>query len=132
MCRTISPNRCTPAAGKALAKRFAGVPFLDGSQSACDWRTDADSVQPGALPTSRMPGLRRPDYVANMNDSYWLSNPARPLTGYPRVIGAEGSVQSLRTRLGHRLVSEQLARAGGTISSESLRALAPRQPGTVR
>lgn len=117
-------ERCTPAAGKALAKRFAGVPFLDGSQSACDWRTDADSVQPGALPASRMPGLRRPDYVANMNDSYWLSNPARPLTGYPRVIGAEGSVQSLRTRLGHRLVSEQLARAGGTISSESLRALA--------
>jgi acyl-homoserine-lactone acylase len=63
------------------------VPVFDGSRSACDWQTDADSAQKGAIGASRMPSLLRDDYVANMNDSYWLANPKAPLTGYPDIMG---------------------------------------------
>jgi acyl-homoserine-lactone acylase len=47
-----------------------------------------------------MPVLQRTDYVANSNDSYWLTNPAQPLEGFPRIIGTERTQRSLRTRLG--------------------------------
>ena len=29
------------------------------------------------------------DYVANSNDSYWLTNPEQPLEGFPRIVGDE-------------------------------------------
>ena len=32
----------------------------------------------------------RRDFVENSNDSYWMTNPAHPLTGFPRVIGQAG------------------------------------------
>ena len=47
-----------------------------------------------------MPSLFRRDYVTNSNDSYWLSNPAQPLTGFSRIIGDENTERSLRTRIG--------------------------------
>jgi acyl-homoserine-lactone acylase len=103
---------CTTAYGKAIAAALPNVPFLDGSRSACDWQTDADSVQKGAIGVSRMPSLLRDDYVGNMNDSYWLANATAPLTGYPAIFGPAGTAaQSLRTRLGHTMA---LARLAGT------------------
>lgn len=99
--------------GTAFAQSAPGVPFLDGSRSSCEWSTDPDSVQPGAMGTARMPSLIRQDYVANMNDSHWLTNPAQPLTGYPSIIGGEQTAQSLRTRLGHLLVQSRLAGTDG-------------------
>lgn len=105
---------CTTPVGMAVGQVLPGVPFFDGSRSACDWVSDADSKQAGAIGPARMPSLLRSDYVANMNDSYWLSNPAQPLTGYPAIIGAAGAeVQSLRTRLGHTLVAQRLAGSDG-------------------
>jgi acyl-homoserine-lactone acylase len=38
--------------------------------------------------------------VTNSNDSYWLSNPHQPLTGFARIIGDEGTARTLRTRIG--------------------------------
>lgn len=98
---------------KAFAQAAPGVPFLDGSRSSCDWINDPDAVQPGAMPSSKMPSLIREDYVANMNGSHWLSNPAQPLSGYPRIVGREGTAQSLRTRLGHLLAQRRLAGTDG-------------------
>ncbi|MBY8822346.1 penicillin acylase family protein [Sphingomonas colocasiae] len=98
---------------------------LDGSRSDCEWDVDADTPQPGALGVSKLPSIERRDYVANMNDSYWLANPKAPLTGYPTIIGAVDYEQSLRTRMGHRLVQDRFAGADGLaghgITSESLR-----------
>lgn len=105
--------QCATKLGGAFAKGAPGVPFLDGSRSACDWRTDTDSVQPGAFPARSMPSLLRTDYVANMNNSYWLANPAQPLTGYARVLGMEPERLSLRARLGHVLVEQRLAGTDG-------------------
>jgi acyl-homoserine-lactone acylase len=37
------------------------------------------------------PVLARRDFVENSNDSYWMTNPAHPLTGFPRMIGDVGT-----------------------------------------
>ncbi|MDD2713730.1 MAG: penicillin acylase family protein, partial [Simplicispira sp.] len=105
---------CTTAFGQAMAAALPGVPFLDGARSACDWQTDADAVQQGAIGPARMPHLLRPDYVGNMNDSYWLANATAPLTGFAPIFGAAGTAaQSLRTRLGHTMALERLAGTDG-------------------
>jgi acyl-homoserine-lactone acylase len=102
-----------------------GVAILAGTTSACDWLTDADSRQPGAFGPSNLPHLFRTDYVANMNDSYWLTNADNPLTGFARLIGQEDYAQSLRSRLGHTLVEDRLSGtdglSGNKASSENLR-----------
>ena len=92
-------QQCDTALGAAT---FADLrlPILDGSRSACDWATDSDAVEPGLFGPSHLPSLSRPDYVTNSNDSYWLSNPHQPLTGFARIIGDEGTARSLRTRIG--------------------------------
>ncbi|MDA8519638.1 penicillin acylase family protein [Acidovorax sp. NCPPB 4044] len=105
---------CATAAGKAVAAALPNVPFLDGSRSDCDWQSDPDSVQAGAVGLQRMPSQLRPDYVANMNDSYWLTNVHAPLTGFPAIFGPAGTqAQTLRTRLGHAMVLDRFAGADG-------------------
>jgi len=124
----VSPEQvasCTTPAGKAMAAVLLRVPVFDGSRSACDWQSDADSVQKGAVGPSRMPSLLRDDYVANMNDSYWLANPKAPLEGYPAIFGPAGSdAQTFRTRLGHLIA--QGAGRGATVDAVERIALASR------
>jgi acyl-homoserine-lactone acylase len=106
-------RRCvTSALGRELFATI-GLPVLDGSTTACDWGTDRDAVGPGIFGPSRQPVLFRPDFVTNSNDSHWLSNPAQPLTGFPRIIGDERTERSLRTRLGIRMVQQRLAGSDG-------------------
>ncbi|WP_459625326.1 penicillin acylase family protein [Burkholderia sp. 3C] len=112
-------DRCTPPIGKAVDARLPGVPFLDGSRGECDWQRSGASAQAGSLPAAAMPGLLRRDFVANMNNSYWLANPAEPLTGFPRVMGTGVAPLDMRARLG-------LALAERTAPGEELR------PGQVR
>jgi len=104
---TVVPNvtreksaACTPPIGAIVALIAPGLPVLDGSRGDCQWGTDADAPTPGIFGRGNLPALERRDWVANMNDSYWLTNPAEPVTGYAPVIGDEGSARSLRTRLG--------------------------------
>ncbi len=107
---------CATPLSKAFATLDAETPMLDGSRSACDWRRDPAAVQAAAMPAARMPALLREDYVANMNDSHWLSNPAQPLVGFASVLGAEPEPLSLRGREGHRIAGE-LLRARETSAS---------------
>jgi acyl-homoserine-lactone acylase len=101
---------CDTALG---ARTFAaiGLPILDGSRTACDWATGKNAAAPGLLGPDQEPSLLRRDYVTNSNDSYWLSSPHHPLTGFARVIGDEGTARTLRTRIG--LIQVQ-ARINGT------------------
>jgi acyl-homoserine-lactone acylase len=103
-------SRCNTPLG-AYTFSQVGLPILDGSRSACNWGTDKDAIEPGLFGPSHLPHLFRSDYVTNSNDSYWLSNPHQPLTGYARVIGDVGTPRSLRTRIG--LIMTQ-ARVSGT------------------
>jgi len=89
------------------------LPILDGSRSACEWGTDPDSAEPGLFGPSNMPKLFRSDYVENSNDSFWLSNPHQPLTGFARIIGDTDTARSLRTRIGVTMVDQRVAGSDG-------------------
>lgn len=119
------PDTLRSACATEFGRRFAAIdaltPFLDGSRSACNWRVDAAAAQAGAMPQERLPSLLREDYVANMNDSYWLSNPRQPLEGYASELGGERQALSLRGRYGH-LLAVSLVHSG----AQSARALADR------
>ncbi len=99
---------CNTQAGQATFAAL-GLPILDGSRSDCDWDTDDDAVAPGIFGPGNLPHLFRNDYVHNGNDSYWLSNPNEPLTGYARIVGDEEAERTLRTRIGLKMVEERLA-----------------------
>src|SRR5215472_1535339 len=88
-----------------------GLPILDGSKTSCDWGNDPGAAAPGIFGPNHEPYLLRNDYVTNSNDSYWLSNPHQPLTGFARIIGFENTARTLRTRIG---LLEVQARIDGT------------------
>jgi acyl-homoserine-lactone acylase len=99
---------CNTELGRATYAAL-GLPVLDGSLSSCEWGSDPDAVVPGIFGPSNLPRLFRRDYVTNSNDSYWLTNPKQPLTGFDRIIGDEDTERSLRTRLGLIMVAQRLA-----------------------
>ena len=118
---TVVPNvpdtlvkSCTPPiTGVLVAQLEPGLPILYGNRKDCQWLTDADAPAPGIFGASHLPTLERPDFVSNMNDSYWLTNPKQPLTGFARIIGAESTARTLRTRLGILQVQQRLAGTDG-------------------
>jgi acyl-homoserine-lactone acylase len=85
------------------------LPVLDGARSECGWDTDADAVVPGIFGPDNLPVLFRDDYVHNGNDSYWLTNPEEPLTGFAQIIGNEETPRTLRTRIGLQMVLDRFA-----------------------
>lgn len=71
---------------------------LDGSNSGCAWDIDPQAAQKGIFASSQLPQLLRKDFVQHSNDSAWLANPARPLTGYSPLISQDGQPLGLRSR----------------------------------
>ncbi|MFI0980644.1 penicillin acylase family protein [Streptomyces sp. NPDC021093] len=90
-------RRCSTALGK-VTYPSAGLAVLDGSRGDCALGRDKDAVEPGIFGPSRMPTLRDAPYAENSNDSAWLANADRPITGYERVFGTVGTQRSMRTR----------------------------------
>jgi acyl-homoserine-lactone acylase len=103
-------NACDTPLGK-LTFAEIGLPILDGSKTACNWGNDPSAAAPGIFGPNHEPSLLRNDYVTNSNDSFWLSNPHQPLTGFARIIGFENTARTLRTRIG---LLEVQARIDGT------------------
>ncbi|GAB3491096.1 penicillin acylase family protein [Amycolatopsis cihanbeyliensis] len=101
-------RRCSTPLGSRIFPA-TGIPVLEGSRGECAWGNDPDALVPGIFGPSRMPVLNRTDYVANSNDSAWLSNPRQPITGYPRIMGDIGTERGPRTRMGITAVEQQLA-----------------------
>jgi acyl-homoserine-lactone acylase len=90
-------QRCSTALGK-ITYPSSGVAVLDGSRGECALGSDPDAVQPGVFGPAKMPVLKDAPYAENSNDSAWLANAGRPLTGYERVFGTIGTQRSMRTR----------------------------------
>jgi acyl-homoserine-lactone acylase len=116
---SVVPRVTDELAAACIAPEFkpvyaaTGQAVLDGSTSACALGSDRDAAAPGILGPRRLPVRVRTDYVTNSNDSYWLANPQQPLTGFPRIIGDEGTPRSLRTRLGLLQVQQRIAGTDG-------------------
>jgi acyl-homoserine-lactone acylase len=122
------PDKKATACGSPLGQltfRLLGLPVLDGSRSECMPDTAADAIVPGIMGISQLPSIFRRDFVMNSNDSYWLVNPAEPLTGYDRIIGTENSQLSLRTRMGQTIIADRLSGkdglAGNRFNHENMR-----------
>jgi acyl-homoserine-lactone acylase len=94
-------------------QQVLGLPVMDGSRSACNWEEDPAAVHPGTFPSDEIPSMTRDDYVANSNDSHWLTNPEQPLTGFDRIIGIEEAERYFRTRMGLVQIEERLAGTDG-------------------
>jgi acyl-homoserine-lactone acylase len=103
---------CNTALGAALFATMR-LPVLDGSKSSCNWGNDPDSRADGIFGTNELPMLQRSDFETNSNDSYWLSNPAQPLTGFPQIIGSEKTARTLRTRSGIVMVQKRISGVDG-------------------
>lgn len=86
-------ERCSTGLGRLLYPA-PGLAVLDGARSGCAPGRDRDAVQPGIFGPSAMPTLTDAPYAENSNDSAWLANADRPLTGYPRVLGDIGTPRS--------------------------------------
>jgi acyl-homoserine-lactone acylase len=104
-------RRCSTPLGK-VTYPASGVAVLDGSRGDCALGSDPDAVEPGVFGPAKLPTLQDAPYAENSNDSAWLANADRPLTGYERVFGTIGTARSLRTRGAIEDVAA-LARRGG-------------------
>jgi acyl-homoserine-lactone acylase len=98
-----------------LSDCFVVPPLLsfDGARSACGWGVDAGAPT-GIFSPANGPSMLRTDYVANSNDSYWLSNARKllygaPPLGYSPLYGQTDIAQSLRTRIGFKQLEEKIA-----------------------
>lgn len=80
--------------------------LLDGSRSACDWTVDPSAAQPGIFPASKLPQLRRDDYVQHSNDSAWMANPHAPLTGFSPLISQDSQPLGPRARFALQRLSQ--------------------------
>ncbi|MFD7481689.1 penicillin acylase family protein [Streptomyces mirabilis] len=107
-------QRCSTALGKALYPS-SGIAVLDGSRGDCAPGSDPDAVQPGIFGPAHMPVLKDAPYAENSNDSAWLANTDRPLTGYERVFGPIGSPLSSRARGAKADVSAMAAKGELTV-----------------
>jgi acyl-homoserine-lactone acylase len=107
---------CDTALGAASFQQI-GLPVLDGSRPSCAWGTDADSAVPGIFGPAEEPSLMTSDFVENSNDSYWLANPAHPLTGYATIIGGSsppGTDVGLRARSALTMVMQRISGTDGS------------------
>jgi len=107
--------RCDTALGAASFQQI-GLPVLDGSRPSCALGTDADSAVPGIFGPAEEPTLMTSDFVENSNDSYWLANPAHPLTGYATIIGGTsqpGTDIGLRARSALTMVLQRVSGTDG-------------------
>jgi acyl-homoserine-lactone acylase len=89
---------CTAGPSRSLLTSF-GLVTLDGSDSFCEWGSDADAPTDGILGFANLPKLQTRNHAANANDSYWLAAVNERLEGFSPLIGQEQYQQSLRTRL---------------------------------
>jgi acyl-homoserine-lactone acylase len=105
-------KRCSTSS-KAPLLLTAGVVLLDGSKRSCAWGTDRDAVAKGILGPKALPRATRRDYVENSNDSYWLPSARFRISGFPRIIGPEGTQRLYRTRLGLVQAEQRLAGTDG-------------------
>jgi acyl-homoserine-lactone acylase len=102
---------------KAMADQ--DVWLLQGSESRDEWQEDPGARSPGLIAPANMPQLERTDFIFNSNDSYWLSNPLAPLTGYSPLHGFAETARTMRTRMNAKTLLE-IAEGGGFAGADGM------------
>ncbi|MFE6158166.1 penicillin acylase family protein [Streptomyces sp. NPDC056486] len=120
-------ERCSTDLGK-VTYPASGVAVLDGSRRDCALGSDKDALQPGVFGPSKMPTLKDAPYAENSNDSAWLTNADRPITGYERVFGTIGTQRSMRTRGAVEDVAAMAKEGGLTVKDLQKQQFANRAP----
>ena len=106
-------TRCAPSPAAAALLRVAGLVVLKGDTTACRWATDTSTPAPGLLPASKLASAIRTDFVANENDSYWLTNPAINWPAFSPILGPVGVQARPRTRAALATFQRRFAGADG-------------------
>ncbi|MFG2710758.1 penicillin acylase family protein [Streptomyces goshikiensis] len=119
--------RCSTPLGRATYPS-SGLAVLDGSRGDCALGSDPDAVQPGVFGPGRAPTLLDAPYAENSNDSAWLANADRPLTGYERIWGTVDTPRSLRTRGAVEDVAAMAAKGRLTVADLQAQQYANRVP----
>jgi len=86
--------------------------LLNGSDPRFEWIEDPQVPVAGTVPFDERPFIERDDYIFNSNNSYWLSSPRQPLSGYSILYGPVETARSLRTRMNMRLLENRYGDAG--------------------
>ncbi len=110
---SLITSSCLPPGIAQQLYAEAGLITLDGSRSACAWRTSPGTPIPGIFNASQLPHTIRTDYVENSNDSYWLANPTAPFPAFSPIIGDIDTEQGLRTRQGNQMIAGRVAGTDG-------------------
>ncbi|MFE9631109.1 penicillin acylase family protein [Streptomyces sp. NPDC006463] len=119
--------RCSTPLGRATYPA-SGLAVLDGARGDCAPGSDPDAVQPGVFGPGKAPTLQGAPYVENSNDSAWLANAERPLTGYERIWGNVAAPRSLRTRGAIEDVAAMAKKGGLTVADLQKQQFANRAP----
>ncbi len=110
---TAEIRSCLPGGLPSVVFAVARVVTLDGSRSSCAPANYPGTPQKGIFSARYLPHLFRRDYVENSNNSFWLANPAHPLTGFSPIIGLTDQQQNGRTRLGNEMIAARLRGTDG-------------------
>jgi acyl-homoserine-lactone acylase len=126
---TAVPNVSTQKLADCATPRSAALAptlfLLDGSRSACDWDRARGTPVAGLMPAKDQAVFERREYVANSNDSYWLTHAANPATPLSPILGTTRSERTLRTRSGLLEIDRRLSGtdglAGNHVTQETAR-----------
>ena len=113
----VSAQKIADCATPRSAPFAARITLLDGSKAACNWDVARGTPVAGLMPASDQAVFARRDYVANSNDSYWLSHAATPATPLSPILGAVRTERSLRTRSGLIEINRRLTASDGLSTS---------------
>lgn len=85
-------------------RKLTGFSILPGNSAVFDFSS--------SVPYDKAPQLQRRDFVQNSNDSFWLTNPAQPLTNASILYGKVNNQQTLRSRMGQKLLQDSAGTDG--------------------
>ncbi len=118
----VSAEKIAACATPLSARVAARFILLDGSKSSCDWTQDPAAPVPGLMPARHQAAFARRDWVANSNDSYWLTTPKAPHKPLSPILGDAETARSLRTRSGLLEIERNLK--AGKITPEVAKTMA--------
>jgi acyl-homoserine-lactone acylase len=109
----VNAQKITTCATPRSAPLAQNLVLLDGSRAACNWDFAPGTPVAGLMPAADQAVFTRRDYVANSNDSYWLTNASVPATPLSPILGTARTERSLRTRSGLLEIERRFAGTDG-------------------